>query len=88
MGYVAMNNSHNMPNDTHSFVVRIWNDASESNDAVGPVPSAWRGSIDHVGTGKRAHFNDLEHLIQFIQESSGLQLHFQPPPSGEPQRKT
>jgi hypothetical protein len=78
---------HNTPSDSHSFVVRIWNDAGDTNSPSAASPASWRGSIDHVGTGKRAHFNDLEHLIRFIQDSSGVQLQV-PPPSGSDQQSS
>ena len=70
---------NNMPSDSHSFVIRIWNDASDADGATNAAASSWRGSIDNVGTGKRVHFSDLEAMVRFIQESSGLQI--QPPPS-------
>ena len=57
-----------MQADSHSYVVRIWNDAADSSNAT---PS-WRGSIDHVGTGKRHYFSDLQTMMRFIQESAGV----------------
>ena len=83
-----MSNIHNTPIDSHSFVVRLWNDAGDTNGPVVDGHSSWRGSIDHVGTGKRAHFNDLEHLIRFIQDSSGVRLQDPPAADGEQQIST
>jgi hypothetical protein len=53
-----------MKEDTHSFIIRIWNAAE---DRPGK-PSAWRGSIDHVGNDKRLYFNDLNSVVCFIHE--------------------
>jgi hypothetical protein len=55
--------------DIQSFVVRIW---PEAFDGEGNA-TAWRGSIDHVGSDKRLHFQDLDRLVRFIQEESGIQ---------------
>ena len=57
-----------MNTDTHSFVVRIWNDATDSAVAS----ASWRGSIDHVSTGKRIYFRDLQKMMRFIQDSAGV----------------
>lgn len=53
-----------MDEDTHSFIIRIWNAAE---DRPGK-PSAWRGSIDYVGNDKRLYFNDLNSVVYFIHE--------------------
>jgi hypothetical protein len=65
--------------DTHSFVVRIWNDASNSPE----IAASWRGSIDHVGSGKRVYFRDLQKMMRFIQDSAGVDFDSQPS-EGEP----
>jgi len=57
-----------MHGDTQSFIVRLWN---ETIDATGNAV-VWRGSIDHVGSGKRAYFHNLEGAFGFIQEQIGL----------------
>jgi len=54
--------------DTYSFVVRIWHEALDSDGSI----IVWRGSIDHVGSGERDHFDDLGQMLQFIQEQVGL----------------
>jgi hypothetical protein len=55
--------------DTHSFIVRIWREAV---DSVGQR-IIWRGSVEHVGTGKRVYFHDdLGSIIKFIQEAAGV----------------
>jgi hypothetical protein len=54
--------------DTHAFIVRIWHEEldSEGNGL------AWRGSIHHVGTNKRLYFQDLEGIVRFVREQSGI----------------
>jgi hypothetical protein len=54
-------------NDTHSFIIRIWH---ESMNSAGKIV-AWRGSIDHVGTGERLHFHELYTIVRFIQARIG-----------------
>ncbi len=58
-----------MNGDTQSFIVRIWREAV---DTAGNVVT-WRGSIDHVGTGRRVYFHDLDSALRFIQQQVGLQ---------------
>lgn len=51
-----------MPSEKYAFVVRIWREASV-------IPSGavlWRGSIDDVGTGARAYFNNLDEISEVI----------------------
>lgn len=57
-----------MKEDTHSFVIRIW---QEEIDRHGRT-IIWRGAVDHVGTGQRLYFSDLEWLVDFIRERTGL----------------
>ncbi len=57
-----------MHGDTHSFVIRIWQEAMDSEGNI----TAWRGSIDHVGSGERLHFYDLDRVVHFIQQQVGL----------------
>jgi hypothetical protein len=54
--------------DTQSFIVRIWNDPA-SNSARSKT---WRGSIIHVGSGKRVYFHDLNSVKRFIEEQTGM----------------
>ena len=58
-----------MQGDTYSFVVRIWHEALDSEGHI----IVWRGSVDHVGSGERIHFDDLGQIAQFIQERVGLE---------------
>lgn len=57
-----------MQGDTQSFIVRIWHEAVDSDGRV----LAWRGSIDHVGSARRLHFQDLEKVVRFIAEEAGV----------------
>lgn len=57
-----------MKNDIESFIIRIW---SEGIDSKGQV-IAWRGSIDHVGTNHRIYFCDLDGIVQFIEDQTGI----------------
>lgn len=59
-----------MEDDNHSFVVRIWYERVD-NDGK---PTVWRGSIEHVSSGKRLHFYKLESVVCFIQEQARLNL--------------
>jgi len=56
--------------DTQSFIVRIWH---EGVDATGNIV-AWRGSIDHVGSGRRVYFHDLNGALRFIQDQAGVRV--------------
>jgi hypothetical protein len=59
-----------MKSERHSFIVRIWHE-EEDEEGHGPV---WRGSIDHVGSGRRLYFCDLEGILGFIREQLGLNV--------------
>ncbi len=52
----------------HSFIVRITYEATDQ-DGKGTV---WRGCIEHVGSGARLHFYDLEGVTHFIEEQASL----------------
>ena len=57
-----------MRNNTHSFIVRIWYEAvDDQGNAV-----TWRGSVEHVGSGRRLHFQKLDEFIDFLQQEGGL----------------
>lgn len=53
--------------DVHSFVVRIWYEADEGQPEL-----AWRGSVDHVSSGRRIYFHDLDTFVRFVQEHARL----------------
>jgi len=52
---------------TASFIVRIWREPGEL-DAAG---SEWRGSIEHVGTGQRQFFRELDVILRFLRPHIG-----------------
>ena len=58
-----------MHTDTQSFIVRIWQEATDNEANT----VTWRGSIDHVNSAKRLYFQDWDAAVSFIQEESGLQ---------------
>jgi hypothetical protein len=52
------------PNDSrHLFIVRFWREESDSTPG-----GQWRGSVEHIPTGQRAHFVSLEVLNTFIDQ--------------------
>ena len=57
-----------MQGDTHAFIVRIWHEDLD-NEGNG---LAWRGSIQHVGSNKRLYFQDLEGIVRFVREQTGI----------------
>ena len=63
-----------LENDTQSFIIRIWHERVDEEKNI----TVWRGSIDHVGTGKRLYFHDLNGIARFIQDY--LQVKQQHPP--------
>jgi hypothetical protein len=50
-----------------SFFVRIW---QEPRDREGARPE-WRGSIEHVQSGQKRYFKDVEALVNFIESAIG-----------------
>ena len=46
-----------------SFIVRVW---CESGDAEARSVRAWRGSIEHVPSGQRAFFQELDAVIAYM----------------------
>ncbi len=65
-----------LEDDTQAFVVRVWHEATDEEGHATTV----RGSIDHVGSGKRMYFHDLNGIVRFIQQYIGLRS--QPPHPG------
>ncbi len=54
-----------------AYIVRIWIESREIADA----PVAWRGSIEHLASGRVKYLTDLNELIWFIRpylESMGV----------------
>jgi hypothetical protein len=60
---------HELDSDTQSFIVRIWHEAAAIDGRV----TTWRGSILHVGSGKRVYFNNLDSIKRFVQERTGME---------------
>lgn len=48
--------------DMHSFIVRIWR---EPREIEGSAPE-WRGTIEHVSSGQRRYFNNLDEIAAFV----------------------
>jgi hypothetical protein len=55
--------------DTQSFILRIWNDSPSGGNGKLKI---WRGSIVHVGSGKRIYFHNLNSITPFIQKQTGM----------------
>jgi hypothetical protein len=53
-----------LEDDTHSFVVRIWHEAVDQEGK----PTAWRGYVDHIASGKRHYFTDLKGVVSFMEQ--------------------
>lgn len=50
------------PPQEHSFVVKIW-----AKEVENPAQDAqWRGSVTHVGTGKRLYIKNLVQISAFL----------------------
>jgi hypothetical protein len=47
---------------THAFIVRVWLEQRELESAL----PEWRGMVEHVASGKRRYFTDLNEINDFI----------------------
>jgi hypothetical protein len=45
------------------FILRFWHEPSQER------PGAWRGSVDHVDSGKRFYFARLDDMQDFIRKA-------------------
>ena len=45
-----------------AYIVRVWLEHREVEDA----PATWRGSIEHVASGKIKYLTDLDEIARFI----------------------
>jgi hypothetical protein len=61
--------------EIQSFVIRVWHEAVDREGNA----TAWRGSIDHVGSDRRIHFQELAKILDFIQEEAGIHSGEHPP---------
>jgi hypothetical protein len=46
-----------------AYIVRVWLELREVEDA----PATWRGSVQHVASGRIKYLTDLDGIAQFIQ---------------------
>lgn len=51
-----------LEDNTASFIVRIWLERGEG----AAVSQEWRGSIEHVQSGRRSFFRDLSAIARFM----------------------
>jgi hypothetical protein len=56
--------------DTQAFIVRVWHEAEDDEGHL----ITWRGSIQHVGSDKRYYFQDLNGIVRFIREQTGMNI--------------
>lgn len=59
----------------HLFIVRLWSEASQ------PTISEWRGSVEHIQSGRKFYFTSLGDLNDFI----SFRLRQEPNPGTENQ---
>ena len=57
-----------MQDNTHAFIVRVWHEPEDQDSLSG----AWRGSIIHVGSECRQHFQNLDGIVRFIEQQLGV----------------
>ncbi len=55
---MPINETPTRPN--HVFVVRVWSESEH------PAPDQWRGSVEHVPSGRRMYFTSLADMTDFI----------------------
>ncbi|MCA9989090.1 MAG: hypothetical protein KDE09_16680 [Anaerolineales bacterium] len=48
--------------ESHSFVMRLWQEHGDSN----PADSEWRGWVEHVQSGQRFYFRDFSDIKQIV----------------------
>jgi hypothetical protein len=56
----GMDSSERSARVEHLFVVRVWYEAGAA------TAEAWRGSVEHTGSGARRYFADFASLTAFI----------------------
>jgi hypothetical protein len=52
----------------YAFIIRIWHEALDTEGH----PLIWRGSIEHVGSSERFHFDNLGELESYIRQQADL----------------
>ena len=51
---------------THSFIVRLWLEPSELTEARKGSQEEWRGMIEHVASGEKRYFREMDVMVSFI----------------------
>ncbi len=51
-----------LDDNSSAFIVRVWVEHREIEDAA----ITWRGSIEHVASGRVKYLTDLDEISQFI----------------------
>lgn len=49
---------------TAVFIVRVWCERGDGDGDAGPVE--WRGSVEHIESGQRAFFRNLDAVLEFV----------------------
>ena len=60
---------------TAVFIVRVWCERGDTDGSASPTSSEWRGSVEHVQSGQRVFFRNLEAVCEFMKphlESLGI----------------
>lgn len=70
VGKLSTNEGNKLPNQYYSFVVRVWLESADRDVRQIPI---WRGSIEHVGSGSRIFFSDLQEISRFIEKQIGVE---------------
>jgi len=47
---------------TAVFIVRVWCERGDGDAAI----TEWRGSVEHIQSGQRAFFRNLEAVLEFV----------------------
>lgn len=50
-----------------SFIVRIWRELGDELGAGTTASQEWRGSIEHVQSGRKVYFRELKAIAEFMQ---------------------
>ncbi len=53
-----------------TFVVRFWRISSASEEAEG---GRWYGQVEHIQSGQKRAFRNLEQMLRFMQEYVGME---------------
>ncbi len=51
-----------LEDNASAFIVRVWLEHREVEGA----PATWRGSVEHVESGRIRYFTELDELVQFV----------------------